>query len=52
MATAIGMPVLKARALLNKDICNLWRIKMGKYILGWILGVPAFVLVIIYLLFN
>jgi hypothetical protein len=25
---------------------------MGKYILGWIFGVPVVVLVIIYLLFN
>jgi len=25
---------------------------MGKYFLGWILGVPVVVLVIIYLLFN
>jgi hypothetical protein len=25
---------------------------MGKYVLGWILGVPVFVLVIIYLIFN
>jgi len=25
---------------------------MGKYLLGWILGVPIIVLVIIYLLFN
>jgi hypothetical protein len=25
---------------------------MGKYLIAWILGVPAFVLVIIYLLFN
>jgi len=25
---------------------------MGKYILGWILGVPVIVLVIIYLIFN
>ena len=25
---------------------------MGKYVLAWILGVPAFVLVILYLLFN
>lgn len=25
---------------------------MGKYIVGWILGVPVFVLVIIYLIFN
>ena len=26
--------------------------KMGKYFLGWILGVPVIVLVIIYMLFN
>jgi hypothetical protein len=25
---------------------------MGKYLLGWILGVPVFVLIIIYILFN
>jgi hypothetical protein len=25
---------------------------MGKYFLGWIMGVPVFVLVIIYILFN
>jgi hypothetical protein len=25
---------------------------MGKYLIAWILGVPAFVLVIIYLLFH
>jgi len=25
---------------------------MGKYLLGWILGVPVIVLVIIYVLFN
>jgi len=25
---------------------------MGKYFLAWLLGVPAFVLVIIYLFFN
>jgi hypothetical protein len=25
---------------------------MGKYLLGWIMGVPVFVLVIIYLLFH
>ena len=25
---------------------------VGKYLLGWILGVPVIVLVIIYLLFN
>lgn len=25
---------------------------MGKYVLGWILGVPVFVLVVIYILFN
>jgi len=25
---------------------------MGKYLIAWILGVPAIVLVVIYLLFN
>jgi len=25
---------------------------MGKYVLAWLLGVPVFVLVIIYILFN
>jgi len=25
---------------------------MGKYVLGWIMGVPLIVLVIIYLIFN
>jgi hypothetical protein len=25
---------------------------MGKYLVGWILGVPVIVLVIIYLIFN
>jgi len=25
---------------------------MGKYVLGWIMGVPVIVLVIVYLLFN
>ena len=25
-----------------------WRIVMGKYVIGWILGVPAIVLVIAY----
>jgi len=25
---------------------------MGKYFLGWVLGVPVIVLVIIYLIFN
>ena len=25
------------------------RLKMGKYVLAWLLGVPAFVLVIVYL---
>ena len=28
------------------------RIAMGKYVLGWLLGVPVIVLVIIYLIFN
>jgi len=25
---------------------------MGKYVIGWLLGVPAIVLVVLYLLFN
>jgi len=25
---------------------------MGKYVLGWLMGVPVFVLVIVYVLFN
>ena len=25
---------------------------MGKYFLGWLLGVPAIVLVVVYLVFN
>jgi len=25
---------------------------MGKYVLGWLLGVPAVVLVVLYLIFN
>lgn len=54
MPTAICIPVrcAKARALLNSGTHDTWRIDMGKYILGWLLGVPAVVLVIIYLLFN
>ena len=28
------------------------RIEMSKYLLGWLLGVPVVVLVIIYLIFN
>ncbi|MGH8627651.1 MAG: hypothetical protein ACREYC_21060 [Gammaproteobacteria bacterium] len=28
------------------------RIAMGKYFVGWLLGVPVVVLVIIYLIFN
>jgi hypothetical protein len=29
-----------------------WRSDMGKYVIGWLLGVPAIVLVVLYLLFN
>ena len=31
-----------------------WKRKqtMGKYVLGWIMGVPVFALVILYLIFN
>ena len=27
-------------------------VSMGKYVIAWLLGVPAFVLVIVYILFN
>jgi hypothetical protein len=27
-------------------------IVMGKYVLGWFLGIPAIVLVVLYLIFN
>ena len=26
--------------------------KMGKYVLGWVLGIPTLVLVVIYMIFN
>lgn len=29
-----------------------WRSVMGKYLVGWVLGIPAVVLVIAYLFFN
>jgi hypothetical protein len=29
-----------------------WEIAMGKYFLGWILGVPVIVLVVIYLVMH
>jgi len=29
-----------------------WRIIMGKYVVGWLLGVPAVVLVVAYLFFH
>jgi hypothetical protein len=31
---------------------NIKESDMGKYVLGWLLGVPVVVLVIIYLIFN
>ncbi len=31
---------------------HLWRIDMGKYFLAWLLGVPAFVLVIVWFFFR
>jgi hypothetical protein len=31
---------------------QLERTQMGKYFLGWLLGVPAVVLVVVYLIFN
>jgi hypothetical protein len=32
--------------------CPFKEIVMGKYVLAWLFGVPVFVLVIVYLLFN
>jgi len=29
-----------------------WEMAMGKYVLAWLLGVPAIVLVVIYLFFH
>lgn len=29
-----------------------WRIAMGKYLIAWILGVPAIVVVLAYLFFH
>jgi hypothetical protein len=34
------------------SITTLAEIFMGKYIIGWLLGVPAIVLVILYLFFH
>jgi hypothetical protein len=46
------IPVFKpvAIASLSLNLTGAWIV--GKYFVGWILGVPVFVLVIIYLLFN
>jgi hypothetical protein len=43
-STCVGSPILHA--------CYQKRIAMSKYLLGWLLGVPAIVLVIIYLILN
>ena len=32
--------------------CDKEHLKMGKYLIAWLLGVPAVVLVVVYLLFN
>lgn len=43
----------RALAMARPDDIDLLRGSiMGKYVLGWILGVPVIVLVIIYLIFN
>lgn len=34
------------------ELISLRRTAMGKYLLGWVLGVPAVVLVVIYLIAN
>ena len=43
---------LVMRLLLGITLIFLRRMIVGKYALGWFLGVPAFVLVIIYFLMN
>ena len=32
--------------------CSLKEMAMGKYFVGWLLGIPAVVLVVVYLLFH
>ncbi|WP_426207436.1 hypothetical protein [Massilia sp. TWP1-3-3] len=39
-------------AMLFSSSDNHRRASMGKYVLGWILGIPAVVLVVIYLIAN
>jgi len=42
-----------ARSRLIRSNINLKEVSiLGKYVLGWILGVPVLVLVIAYLIFN
>lgn len=46
-----SLPPVPAMGL-ESDINSTGTSIMGKYFLGWILGVPVFVLVIIYIIFN
>ena len=50
---AVGPPPLSATTGKNLALCNQESESndMGKYLFAWILGVPAVVLVIVYLLF-
>lgn len=41
-----------ARILEAAGSRNPWEIEMGKYLLAWVLGVPAIVLVIVYVFFH
>lgn len=48
-----GGRLRQLRFRLESEMTNaLRRSIMGKYVVGWILGVPVVVLVIIYMLFN
>jgi hypothetical protein len=38
--------------LRRRFLTQLPELHMGKYVIAWLLGVPAVVLVVIYLLFN
>jgi hypothetical protein len=39
-------------AIATSTVVLLRRIVMGKYLIGWLLGIPAIVLVFIYLVFG
>jgi len=53
LTPAGAVPTTRFHPMLVKDDINLEGVSiMGKYVLGWLLGVPVIVLVIVYLFFN